>query len=108
MRRQVFLFVTLLALVATPPAAIAQSQFTTGDITGTVKDNTGGVLPGATVTLSGPAILAAQIFVTGPLGAYRFAGLPPAKYDVTYEMDGFAHPASPPFVGYETFRKDWY
>src|SRR5262245_66260598 len=41
----------LILLVSWVPAVFAQSQATTGVIEGTVTDETGAVLPGATVTL---------------------------------------------------------
>ena len=41
MSRQVFIFLSLLALLAVPPAVLAQSEFTSGGIAGTVKDGTG-------------------------------------------------------------------
>ncbi|MEE9180423.1 MAG: carboxypeptidase-like regulatory domain-containing protein, partial [Vicinamibacteria bacterium] len=90
MSRQVFIFLSLVALLAVPPAVLAQSQFTTGNIAGTVKDETGAVLPGVTVTLTGAKVAGSQTFVTGPLGSYRFTGLPPGSYDVIFVMDGFA------------------
>ena len=37
-------------------ASLASAQVQTGDITGRVTDNTGAVLPGVTVTLSGAAL----------------------------------------------------
>ena len=42
--------VLLLALLSVGFAAPAFAQKTTGDITGTVADSTGGLLPGVTVT----------------------------------------------------------
>ena len=88
MRRHVFIFLVPLALVAAPPELLA--QFTTGGIAGTIKDGTGAVLPGVTVTITGANIAAAQTFVTGGQGSYRFSTLPPGEYDLTFEMDGFA------------------
>ena len=90
MQKQVFIFVSLLVLLTVPSALLAQSQFTTGGIAGTVTDESGAVMPGVTVTLSGERVAGSQTFVTGPRGSYRFTGLPPGAYDLTYEMDGFA------------------
>ncbi|MGH9335620.1 MAG: TonB-dependent receptor, partial [Vicinamibacteria bacterium] len=90
MRKQVFIFSSLLVLLTLPPILLAQSEFTTGDIAGTVKDESGAVMPGVTVTLSGERIAGSQTFVTGPRGSYRFTGLPPGAYDLTYQLDGFA------------------
>src|SRR5918996_5229060 len=69
------------------PLALAQG--TTGSINGTVQDNTGAVLPGVTVTASGPAIMGVQSTVTNAQGQYRFPALPPGTYQVRYELSGF-------------------
>jgi hypothetical protein len=68
---------------------LAHAQGTTGSINGTVQDNTGAVLPGVTVTASGPAIMGVQTTVTNPQGQYRFPALPPGSYQVRYELSGF-------------------
>ena len=49
-------YLLLLVLLSAGFAAPAFAQKTTGDITGTVADSTGGLLPGVTVTLTGPAL----------------------------------------------------
>ncbi len=56
-------------------------------MTGTVKDEQGGVLPGVTVTLTGKT--GSRTAVTDTEGAYRFAGLDPGTYSVTAEISGF-------------------
>lgn len=60
-----------------------------GRINGTVTDNTGAVLPGVTVTASSPALIQAQVQVTGADGSYRFIALPPGVYTVDFELAGF-------------------
>lgn len=52
-----------------------------GTIAGTVKDDTGGVIPGATVTLSNDKGVV-QTVQTGGDGAYTFRGIPPGVYAV--------------------------
>jgi hypothetical protein len=49
-----------------------------GRITGVVT-NTGAVLPGVTVTVTGPALLQPQTATTGPEGIYRYPALPPVS-----------------------------
>ena len=56
-----------LALVAS-----AHAQATTGRISGTVKDSSGGVLPGATVTVTETRTGFARDEVTGADGLYNF------------------------------------
>src|SRR5512137_853666 len=82
MRRTLILSL-LLAAVALPLAA----QSLTGTVTGVVKDEQGGVLPGVTVTLTGKT--GSRTATTDAEGAYRFAGLDPGTYSVAAELSGF-------------------
>jgi hypothetical protein len=75
-----------LLVFATPPAV---GQDFRGRINGTVSDNTGAVLPGVSVTVSGPALIQPQVQISGTDGSYRFLALPPGLYDVTFELSGF-------------------
>lgn len=68
----------------------AQAQITTGNIIGTVTDDTGAVLPGVTVELSGERIVGAQTTTTSGKGFYRFVNLSPGSYRVTFKLEGFA------------------
>lgn len=66
------------------------AQITTGSLIGTVTDETGGVLPGVAVTLSGTTLLGGpQTEVTNVGGQYRFERLPPGVYAVRFELVGF-------------------
>jgi len=65
--------------------AFAQAQ--TGTVAGKVVDQQAAVLPGATVTLTGPR--GAQTAVTDAEGVYRFVGVPPGTYVLRIEMTGF-------------------
>jgi outer membrane receptor protein involved in Fe transport len=67
----------------------ALAQRTTGTIVGTVRDETGAVLPGVTVALTGERIVGTQTTVTTAQGFYRFAALPPGSYDLGYQLTGF-------------------
>ena len=82
-----FRVATLLALLLVPGSALAQGL--TGSVDGTVKDDTGGVLPGVSVRLTSPTQGGAQERVTDETGAYRFAVLPPGTYVITYTLAGF-------------------
>ena len=74
---------TMLAALVLALAASALAQRTTGAISGTVKDASGAVLPGVTVSVSGPNIVGTQTAVTNEQGFYRFlepaAGRLPAR-----------------------------
>ena len=66
------------------PAAWAQS------IAGVVRDNTGGVLPGVTVTAASPALIEQQrIAITDGEGRYSIVELRPGIYTVTFSLAGF-------------------
>jgi outer membrane receptor protein involved in Fe transport len=75
------------ALVSWPATTAAQ---TTGGIAGKVTDSTGGVLPGATVTLTGPAMQGTQTATTDSLGEFRFRNIPPGQgYKLTVTLNNF-------------------
>lgn len=68
----------------------SEAQISTGSVTGTVSDNTGGVLPGVTVSLSGESLIGGvHVEITDVAGGYRFDRLPPGSYDVKFELVGF-------------------
>jgi outer membrane receptor protein involved in Fe transport len=78
--------VLLAAFSITTPAL---AQRTTGSLSGTVTDGTGGVLPGVSVTLRGPAIAGTESATTNAQGVFRFVSLPVGRYEVTYRLAGF-------------------
>lgn len=62
---------------------------TTGVINGTVTDPDGVALPGITVILKSPALVLPQLTtVTNASGVYRFMGLAPGTYELTFELEG--------------------
>src|SRR4051812_3810945 len=67
----------------------AYAQEFTGTVDGRVNDSTGAVVPGVTVTLSGPAIQGIRTAITGETGAYRFTLIPTGTYTVKFELPGF-------------------
>ncbi len=89
MGRTCALSILLLAGVcATATPVLAQR--TTGEIIGKVTDESGGVLPGVTITLHGAGVAGAPTQVTTDTGVYRFPLLPPGTYNLAYELQGFA------------------
>lgn len=89
-RRRLSCWLLILGLVwapgATPPPLAAQEA---PDLHGVVRDEVGGVLIGATVTLSSPGQQGHTV-VTDSTGAYAFSGLLPGTYELLVELDGFA------------------
>ena len=71
-------------------AVPAVAQRTTGDIFGTVTDESGGVLPGVTVSLKSDAVPGSPTTVTSETGVYRFQTLPPGNYELSFTLSGFA------------------
>ncbi|MBZ5559640.1 MAG: carboxypeptidase regulatory-like domain-containing protein [Acidobacteriia bacterium] len=67
----------------------ATAQVSTGEVFGKATDGTGAVLPGVTVTLSGPALINPMVAVTTETGAYRFPRIPIGTYTVAFELTGF-------------------
>ena len=54
-----------------------------------MRDASGAVLPGVTVSVTGPNIARAQTTITSENGSYRIANLPPGTYVLTFELSGF-------------------
>ena len=60
-----------------------------GSLTGTVKDPSGGVIPGVTVTLMNTALGNQLTAVTDGQGVYSFPNVPVGRYDLSIALDGF-------------------
>lgn len=69
--------------------AFGQAQSATADLTGTVVDPNGAVVPGATVTAKNSATNISRSTTTGADGTYRLISLPPGDYEVTAEASTF-------------------
>jgi len=78
------------SLLATSAFAQGGGASSTGTINGKVTDASQAVLPGVTVTATSPALLGPQVSVTNAEGSYRFPGVPPGTYTVTFELPGFS------------------
>jgi hypothetical protein len=81
--KRLFYAVALMLLAASG----ATAQLATGNITGTVQDEQGGVLPGVTITLQGTDRTTSA--VTDEAGRFRFLNLAPGMYKVTTSLQGF-------------------
>jgi hypothetical protein len=70
--------------------AVAQTGQTFGELVGKITDDQGGVLPGVTVTLSGPNVMGTPTSVTGANGVYRFPAVNTGTYTLKFDIAGFA------------------
>jgi hypothetical protein len=68
---------------------MASAQGLTGQLSGTVIDTAGGVMPGVTVTLRNAGTNQTREATTDANGAYLFPDLLAGTYDITVKMDGF-------------------
>jgi hypothetical protein len=85
-----------LCLVAIPALALilglpgtSHAQRMTGEISGTVVDDSGAVIPGANVSLTNESSLSKRTSVTNAEGFFSFASVPAATYTVTVGLQGF-------------------
>ena len=61
-----------------------------GELTGTVRDETGAALPGATITITHLPSGLTRVAVSGASGRYRALLLPVGPYRIEAELSGFA------------------
>jgi hypothetical protein len=80
--------IIFLGLWSTPTAPLF-AQAVTGTILGTVTDATGGVMPGATVTLKHEGTGLTRVVVTDNAGEFTAPALPTGKYTLSAELSGF-------------------
>jgi outer membrane receptor protein involved in Fe transport len=76
-----------LTVVILPSAAWSQA---TGQLAGTVTDESGSVLPGVTITIKNTATNQSRNVSTGEDGYFSAPLLPPGEYNVTATLDGFS------------------
>lgn len=75
------------ALIATPSVLLGQSD--TASLSGTVRDSSGAVVPGANVTVKNEATSFERRTTTNTNGYYVATSLPPGTYTVNVEATGF-------------------
>jgi len=93
-RRRRFLRLLLLALAVPALSLLAavslRAQVDTGAILGTIKDQTGAVMPGAKVSLTNEGTNLTITTSAGPDGTYTFAPVKIGVYAVSAEAAGFS------------------
>jgi hypothetical protein len=62
---------------------------TFGEITGEIRDSSGAVLPGVTVTAQNQSTNAVRTVTSNVAGVYSFPALPPGTYTLKVELPGF-------------------
>jgi len=80
--------ITFLAVLVIGTSLFVQAQ--SGALSGKVTDQTGAVIPGATVLVSGPDGKQAATATTGPEGSFQIPALPAGSYALTVTANGFA------------------
>jgi hypothetical protein len=83
----VVLYLTVLTLVVTVIPATAADV--TAALSGTIRDTSGAILPGAQVTLTNVQNNISKTVRSGVDGAYLFTLVPVGNYKLTVEQDGF-------------------
>jgi carboxypeptidase family protein/TonB-dependent receptor-like protein len=82
------ILLAVLGGLLSPAALLAQ---TNSQIAGTVKDESGGVLPGVTVEASSPVLIEKSLSaVSDSSGRYTIVNLRPGTYKVTFTLGGFS------------------
>jgi hypothetical protein len=82
--------VLVVAVVIVMGAVPSWTQVLYGTVVGVVEDPSGGVIPGASVTIVSPLTNVKRQTASDANGAYRFADLPPGIYDLSVTQPGFA------------------
>jgi len=72
----------------TAPVRTIAAPAQAGTVTGRVEDQTGGVMPGATLTLTDQQTKSQQTTVASPTG-FKFLNLPPGEYELMARLSGF-------------------
>jgi hypothetical protein len=88
--RAIFLVIRLLCLVTCVMWTLSGTAHAQqGQINGAIVDNSGGVIPGVTVTAIESGTGIARDTITGANGRYQFPSLRPTTYTIKAELTGF-------------------
>lgn len=86
-----FLTSILLTLLIVP-TILAQSQITTAQVQGTVKDANGAVVPGVTIEVKNRETGLVKTVITNEDGRFTVLALQPGNYSITASKQGFTTP----------------
>ncbi|MBI4445323.1 MAG: TonB-dependent receptor [Acidobacteria bacterium] len=82
-------FIGFLSVIASGAMELSFAQLPTATLVGTVKDETAGVLPGVTITITNEETGLNRTALTDDSGSYRAPALPVGRYEVRAELSGF-------------------
>ena len=89
MTRNKHLLLSVFCLLVTPNVSLWAQSIISGDVTGTVTDPTGAIIPGAAVILSNVNTNTSQSTITNAQGSFRFAFIAPGPYQINVSATGF-------------------
>ena len=90
MKSRNFIFAVLVFAVLITPTLFSQVDYSTATLRGTVMDQAGAVVAGATITATNTSTGISKVVKTGSDGAYRLSALQPGHYQVTTVATGFS------------------
>jgi hypothetical protein len=80
----------LLTCIPLAPSSLLAQATNTGTIVGTVTDQSGAVIAGATITVTDTTSNSVRTATSSKSGQYAIINVPPADYRVTVEKSGFS------------------
>jgi hypothetical protein len=83
------IFMSAMIVLLSFSSVFAQTQISAADLSGTVVDQNGAVVAGASVTAKDSATGFTRTVTTDDQGIYIFIGLPPNDYEITAEAPSF-------------------
>ncbi len=89
-RTHVLAFIIFIFIAGGVAGVSAQVSRTTGTLQGSVVDQSGGAIPGASVRLVNPGTNQSRAGVTGATGTFVFTGVPVGTYELTVVSPGFS------------------
>lgn len=76
-------------LMVSTGVAPVHAQVTTASVGGTVKDESGAVLPSAAISARNLGTGAVRSVISDEIGSYHVTGLTPGEYEISAELSGF-------------------
>ena len=80
---------TCFAVLLCTSAAMSQAQSNAADLQGTVRDQQGGLVPNASVSVRNPATNVSRETTTNEDGFYKLINLPPGEYELTVKATNY-------------------